>query len=86
MSSKVNCPSHPDAALVEDHRAGDMICSGLITHTTYLSLVRIIDSPGGLINDLSSIFLLCSSPVLGVGTLGFFELTRHPSRPLNLAL
>jgi len=23
----VNCPSHPDAALVEDHRAGDMICS-----------------------------------------------------------
>ena len=27
MSSKVNCPSHPDAPLVEDHRAGDMICS-----------------------------------------------------------
>jgi len=27
MSDKVKCPSHPDAALVEDHRAGDMICS-----------------------------------------------------------
>ena len=27
MSAKVVCPSHPDAALIEDHRAGDMICS-----------------------------------------------------------
>ena len=27
MSDKVKCPSHPDAPLVEDHRAGDMICS-----------------------------------------------------------
>ena len=27
MSSKVQCPSHPDANLIEDHRAGDMICS-----------------------------------------------------------
>ena len=27
MSDRVKCPSHPDAALLEDHRAGDMICS-----------------------------------------------------------
>ena len=27
MSSKVRCSSHPDANLIEDHRAGDMICS-----------------------------------------------------------
>ena len=27
MSSKVQCRSHPDANLIEDHRAGDMICS-----------------------------------------------------------
>ena len=27
MSSKVTCRSHPDAVLIEDHRAGDMICS-----------------------------------------------------------
>lgn len=27
MSSKVRCPQHPDAVLIEDHRAGDMICS-----------------------------------------------------------
>ena len=27
MSDKVKCPSHPDANLIEDHRAGDMICS-----------------------------------------------------------
>jgi len=27
MASKVKCPSHPDANLIEDHRAGDMICS-----------------------------------------------------------
>ncbi|XP_040572334.1 transcription initiation factor IIB [Lepeophtheirus salmonis] len=27
MSAKVRCPSHPDAPLMEDHRAGDMICS-----------------------------------------------------------
>nr|KAF6505389.1 general transcription factor IIB [Rousettus aegyptiacus] len=23
---KVTCPNHPDAILVEDYRAGDMIC------------------------------------------------------------
>ena len=27
MSSKVQCRSHPEANLIEDHRAGDMICS-----------------------------------------------------------
>ncbi|TRY63995.1 hypothetical protein TCAL_00793 [Tigriopus californicus] len=27
MSAKVVCPQHPDANLIEDHRAGDMICS-----------------------------------------------------------
>lgn len=27
MSAKVQCPQHPDANLIEDHRAGDMICS-----------------------------------------------------------
>ena len=27
MSARVQCPSHPDAQLIEDHRAGDMICS-----------------------------------------------------------
>jgi len=27
MSAKVVCPSHPEAMLIEDHRAGDMICS-----------------------------------------------------------
>ncbi|MCP4486199.1 MAG: TFIIB-type zinc ribbon-containing protein [Gammaproteobacteria bacterium] len=26
MSAILSCPSHPDAHLVEDHRAGDMIC------------------------------------------------------------
>ena len=25
--SVLRCESHPDAALIEDHRAGDMICS-----------------------------------------------------------
>ena len=25
--STVLCPAHPDAALIEDYRAGDMICS-----------------------------------------------------------
>lgn len=24
--SKINCPRHPEAILIEDHRAGDMIC------------------------------------------------------------
>jgi len=27
MSAKVTCRAHPDATLIEDHRAGDMICS-----------------------------------------------------------
>merc|ERR1719219_689724 len=27
MSAQVGCPHHPDAALIEDHRAGDQICS-----------------------------------------------------------
>ena len=27
MSNRVACPSHPDANLIEDYRAGDMICS-----------------------------------------------------------
>ncbi len=27
MSSKVQCPQHPGANLIEDYRAGDMICS-----------------------------------------------------------
>jgi transcription initiation factor TFIIB len=27
MSNRVVCPSHPDANLVEDYHAGDMICS-----------------------------------------------------------
>jgi len=27
MSAKVGCRSHPDAPMIEDHRAGDMICS-----------------------------------------------------------
>ena len=26
---KVQCPNHPDALLVEDYRAGDMICPEL---------------------------------------------------------
>ena len=25
--SEVGCPSHPNARLVEDHRAGDLICT-----------------------------------------------------------
>merc|ERR1719219_1168399 len=27
MSAQVGCPHHPDAALIEDYRAGDQICS-----------------------------------------------------------
>lgn len=27
MSARVQCPQHPEANLIEDHRAGDMICS-----------------------------------------------------------
>ncbi|XP_056379181.1 transcription initiation factor IIB [Hyla sarda] len=27
VEPKVTCPNHPDAILVEDYRAGDMICS-----------------------------------------------------------
>lgn len=27
LSNKVICYAHPDAALIEDYRAGDMICS-----------------------------------------------------------
>jgi transcription initiation factor TFIIB len=27
MSALVVCPSHPDAPLMEDHHAGDMICT-----------------------------------------------------------
>ena len=27
MSSRVQCNAHPEANLIEDHRAGDMICS-----------------------------------------------------------
>ncbi len=27
MSARVECPSHPHAHLIEDYRAGDMICS-----------------------------------------------------------
>ena len=27
MSNRVVCPSHPEANLIEDYRAGDMICS-----------------------------------------------------------
>lgn len=27
MSARVQCPQHPGANLIEDHRAGDMICS-----------------------------------------------------------
>ena len=27
MSNRVVCPSHPDANLIEDYHAGDMICS-----------------------------------------------------------
>jgi transcription initiation factor TFIIB len=27
MSAQVQCPQHPDATLIEDYRAGDMICS-----------------------------------------------------------
>lgn len=27
MTSRVQCPAHPEAQLIEDHRAGDMICS-----------------------------------------------------------
>lgn len=32
---KVQCPNHPDALLVEDYRAGDMICPecGLVVGT-----------------------------------------------------
>lgn len=26
-TNKVCCPSHPDAPLIEDYRAGDQICS-----------------------------------------------------------
>ncbi len=26
MSAIVSCPSHPNAHLVEDHRAGDLVC------------------------------------------------------------
>jgi len=25
--SEVGCPAHPNARLVEDHRAGDLICT-----------------------------------------------------------
>lgn len=33
---KVQCPNHPDAILVEDYRAGDMICPecGLVVGET----------------------------------------------------
>ena len=27
MSSRVSCHQHPDAPMIEDYRAGDMICS-----------------------------------------------------------
>ncbi len=27
LGSILKCESHPDAILIEDHRAGDMICS-----------------------------------------------------------
>ena len=97
MSSKVNCPSHPDAALVEDHRAGDMICSGLVTHTTCIQVALCkknpIDLPGGHISDTSSERKLFSLPpppsnliCIGLGPLRFFKQTRRPSRAHNPGL
>ena len=49
MSNRVACPSHPDANLIEDYRAGDMICSmcGLVVDE------RVIDVSLECSNDKS---------------------------------
>lgn len=38
MSAPVQCPVHPDVHLIEDHRAGDLVCPacGLVVGDRYV--------------------------------------------------
>ena len=56
MSNRVVCPSHPDANLIEDYHAGDMICSecGLVVGDRVIDvgeflkfLFQVLQGPGG---------------------------------------
>ena len=51
MSNRVACPSHPDANLIEDYRAGDMICSmcGLVVDDCVIDFLE--NNKGGHEDD-----------------------------------
>ena len=44
LGSILKCESHPDAVLIEDHRAGDMICSqcGLVVGDRLANQTKLI--------------------------------------------
>lgn len=48
---RVQCPNHPDSTLVEDYRAGDMICPecGLVVgqYCTLNKMIVIFELPAG---------------------------------------
>ena len=53
MSNRVACPSHPDANLIEDYRAGDMICSmcGLVVDDCVIDFLEWRNNKGGHEDD-----------------------------------
>lgn len=88
---KVQCPNHPDAQLVEDYRAGDMICPecGLVVGTSFHLNIRALSgcvSITDLNNKTISVHFLsfAGDRVIDVGsewrTFTNEKATKDPSR------